>query len=238
MDNISDKELSVISDVEQSLMNQLDTLVDVNLNIAEITFETIIDNDILKEIPIVKTAAALVKTGFAIREMHFAKNFVIFIKELNTGNIDPAEFEKFKHKMISDLNYRNKVLEYLVTIIDRIIKNEKVQILARLFENYYKGKYNWDKFTHFSECTDKMILDDIKILEILYINKTNDISEVSSEIIGIDKEVFLCSCNRLASLGFILSKSVHGMSFGIAPVTILFRISSDGILFYESLDRK
>lgn len=53
-------------------------LTDVGTDFTEIGIDLFLDNEIIKDIPVVKTIFSLVKTGLAIRERCFAKNFLTF----------------------------------------------------------------------------------------------------------------------------------------------------------------
>ena len=60
----------------------------------ELGIDSILENDSLKEIPIIKTFLSIGKITKNIRERNLIKNLVIFLNELNSGNIDKEKLNK------------------------------------------------------------------------------------------------------------------------------------------------
>ena len=52
---------------------------------AEIGLDAVMEEGVLKDIPIVSTAIALYKIGNSIKERHNLKKLLIFINEINNG---------------------------------------------------------------------------------------------------------------------------------------------------------
>ena len=65
----------------------------------ELGIDSILENDSLKEIPIIKTFLSIGKITKNIRERNLIKNLVIFLNELNSGNIDKEKLNKHKEKL-------------------------------------------------------------------------------------------------------------------------------------------
>ncbi|MDE1944537.1 MAG: hypothetical protein KGH97_03555, partial [Patescibacteria group bacterium] len=68
--------------------------LDLAIDYSEIGLDEFFDNGLLKEIPIVRSLAAIVRTGIAIRERFFIKKFVVFLRELHQGSVDKKEWEE------------------------------------------------------------------------------------------------------------------------------------------------
>ena len=82
-----------MKEYEEKKSNQIseelvETSMDLTIDYAELTLDTIFDGAILEEIPIIKTIVSTYKIGTSIRERHFAKKLAIFLKEFHANEID------------------------------------------------------------------------------------------------------------------------------------------------------
>jgi len=116
-------------------------------------FET---SEVLKEVPLVKTAVALFKTGIAIREWHFVQKLLAFLKEFHGNSTESQGTRVFRDKINSDSAFRDKVASHLLVILDRYVTTEKAQILAHLFRAHVNGEIEWDDFVSLSEILDAL----------------------------------------------------------------------------------
>lgn len=116
-------------------------------------FET---SEVLKEVPLVKTAVALFKTGIAIRDWHFVQKLLTFLKEFHQNSTEGQGTRAFREKINSDSEFRDKVASHLLVILDRYVTTEKAQILAHLFRAHVNGEISWDDFVSLSEILDAL----------------------------------------------------------------------------------
>lgn len=56
----------------------IDSSLDLATDYSEIALDSILNNDLISEIPVVKSIVALGKVGISIKEMHFAKKVLFF----------------------------------------------------------------------------------------------------------------------------------------------------------------
>lgn len=140
---------------------------------------------------------------------------------------------------MSNIKYKEKVIDTIMIFIDNFKEEEKSKIYANLFKSYIIGILNWDKFINFSNCLDILFLYDIEILKHFY--KTEN--EVGYNI-SKDMEEHKGTLNRLQYLGFLESDMLQSISLdsmklggnNTAPIKISYYISNDGVLFYESIN--
>src|SRR5882757_4297819 len=97
------------------------TLKDTNLHgvaidFSEITIDSLLKDDLLKEIPIVKTLVSFAKLGVNIRDRLFLKKIISFMIELKDKS--PSERSIMINKIDDSKEYRVKVGEKLLYIID------------------------------------------------------------------------------------------------------------------------
>jgi len=134
----------------------VDPTIDLSIDYAEIGIDELIENEILKEIPLVKSVKAFVDVGSAIKERAFLKRTLLFLNEFHKGNIGETQMAEFQLRFNEENKYRNKVLEALMVFIDRSFDSIKPIILARLFVQHLNSKFSWDEFLTLNQCLDKL----------------------------------------------------------------------------------
>ena len=129
-------------------------------NYAEIGLDAVMDDGILKDIPIVSTAIAIYKIGSSIKERHNLKKLLLFLNELNNGIVDEQKRKEYQRKFKSNEKFRNREIEYLLVLIDRYISYDKPQMLAKLYLAYLDGIIIWEELTMYAEVVDRFLLLD------------------------------------------------------------------------------
>lgn len=132
------------------------TTLDLSIDYSEAVLDDIIEDGILKEIPIIKTVASVISVGIKIRERHFAKKFFTFLREFHSKVITDENLNSFINKFNSDSTYREKITEHILVYNDKFLQIEKSKILANLFLSYVERRIDWDLFSELSECLEKL----------------------------------------------------------------------------------
>lgn len=197
-------------------------------NVAEITIDSILEEGLLKQIPIVSTVTSLCKIAINLHDRNLLKQTLSFINEFNSGEIDNAKLEKYKERM-SNNKIAEKELGRVLIILNRIIDEKKSKILAKLYLAYINENISWDKFCELSEISEKIFVQDIEVLL--------DIKENSN----IFNEEKVHNYLRLVSLGLLK----NDMNFNSGSATVMtFEGSTDeveltrlGIQFYDLIKR-
>ncbi|WP_180904020.1 hypothetical protein, partial [Flavobacterium chungangense] len=99
MDNLQVSDNSMSQQFTQELLNPN---IDLATDYSEIYIDDLIQNETLKEIPIIKTVVGVIKTGISINKFFFAKKLLSFIREFNSGQIDAEKKDKFQKKINDD----------------------------------------------------------------------------------------------------------------------------------------
>jgi hypothetical protein len=129
---------------------------DNSLNYAEIGLDTFISDDVLKEIPIVKTIVGVVKSGLKVKEIFFSKKILTFLKEFHSSKLPVEKLEKFQIEFNSKIKYREKVLQEIMVLNDNFIQIEKSKIFANLFSAHLNEAYGWNDFMNLSYCLSQL----------------------------------------------------------------------------------
>lgn len=152
--------------IEKAVENGLkDTAFNLATDYSELGLDSFMDNDAIKEIPIVKSVVGLVQGGMAIREIFLAKKLLTFLKVYHSGKIKQEKKEEFLQKFHDNKKYRESVVEQIMTLNDRFISIEKSKVLANLFLAHLNEKFDWDGFCQLSECLDDLHTRGFKILD-------------------------------------------------------------------------
>ena len=156
---------------------------------TEIGLDAVMDDGILKDIPIVSTAVAIYKIGSSIKERHNLKKLLVFIKELNNGIVDEKKRKEYQQKFKSNKKFRNQEIEYLLILIDRYISYDKPQMLAKLYLAYLDSGIKWDEFTQYAEVIDRLLPGDImgNAENIRYSKRKESLQRLSS--LGLTREL-------------------------------------------------
>lgn len=156
---MSCKEKSITESFVNSIKNNA---LDATIETAEIVLDSSIDNEILKEIPILKYAVTAYQLFDDIKGRVFLQKLQQFIISFNAGLTSDDEIRKQRDRFIG--NDRDKELTYISIIIDRYLDIKKPVILAKLYLAYLDDFLLWDEFCSYSEIIDKLLFNDLKYL--------------------------------------------------------------------------
>lgn len=154
------------NNIENSIKRELkNNIIDLSIDYAELTLDSILENDAIKELPVVKSIVGVIKGGLKVREAFFAKKILTFFREFHKGNINESKRIAFCDKIENDEKYRNKVIEQIVILNERFLEIEKSKILANLLLAHINGKYKWEVFKDLTICLNNLHLKGLLILE-------------------------------------------------------------------------
>jgi hypothetical protein len=140
------------------------TNFDNALDYAEIGLDSFVSNEVLKEIPIVKTIVGVVRGGLKVKEIFFAKKILTFLKEFHSRKLSQDKLSKFKSEFKEDYKYREKIIEQIMIFNETFIQIEKSKVFANLFAAHLNEKYGWDDFLNLSMCLQHMNMYGVDLL--------------------------------------------------------------------------
>lgn len=148
----------------------LDSTIDLSMDVLEISIDELCKNDIVKNIPIIKTIVTGYTVGTAIYERHLMKNTLRFIVKFNAKTIKPKKLAKYRKKLNDNPNFAEDELGRVLFLLNKTIDSVKAEILANLFRNYVEETISWEQFCELSDITDRIFVADIAILSFAYQN--------------------------------------------------------------------
>lgn len=135
-------------------------------DIAEVGIDLLIQNEAIKEIPILSSLLALWKGGLAIRDYLFLRKLSSFLKKYDS--IDEKFRLEFIEKTRIDATYRKEMGEYIISLLERLDQLSKAEAFAKIFAAYLEHKISLKEYKSFSFALDKVNFDDINVLVDFY----------------------------------------------------------------------
>lgn len=152
------EELSLAINFSDSLA---ENTVDCIGELAEVGLDSILEDGLLADVPIISTAISVYKIGSSIKERHNLKKLVIFLNEINKGILDSQKRCEYRLKFQSNEKFRNQEIEFLLVLIDRYISYDKPQMLAKLYLAYLDGVIVWGEFSVYAEVIERLLSVDV-----------------------------------------------------------------------------
>ena len=117
---------------------------DILADMAELPIDSLIANETLKQIPVVKSFLALVETGANIHDKLFLKKILVFL--CNIDDVSVTSREKMISKIDQSDKYRISVGEKVLYVIDACADHESASRASRLFRAFLLGKISYEDF--------------------------------------------------------------------------------------------
>lgn len=103
-------------------------------NIAEVGLDEILQNEFLKDIPVISSLVSIYKIGNNIHYAHLLKKYACFLDEFNRDSFENGSWNKYKQYF--EESNRKRDIEYLLILLERYIEEDKARRLAKIYEAY------------------------------------------------------------------------------------------------------
>ena len=128
--------------------------------ISENVMDNLLDDEILKDIPLVGLLFKFKNVVSNIQDKLFAKKLLTLLKELE--NVSTEKRNEQINKIDSNSEYKTKVGEKLLFIINNCEDSEKSIVIGKIFKAFLEEKINYDDFLRASNCINKITYIDFK----------------------------------------------------------------------------
>jgi len=195
------------NNLTESVSNEIvRTTVDLGIEYSELALDDFLADGILKEIPFIKTIYSIGKLGLSIKERHFVKKLLVFLKEFHSKTLDEYKISDFKFRFDTDKKYRNQVTEHLMVYTDSFLNIDKAKVFANLFRAFIYGAFDWNHFIHLSTCLNLINLKAFSYLEMLAKHDFK-IPEDNEDTTPLETE----KVNHFYILVVLVMRQVHGV---------------------------
>ena len=137
---------------------------DLMLDYSELALDTFLDNETIKEIPVVKSIVGLYKGVLAIREIFLVKKLLVFLQDYHSGELSQSRKDEFLQKFNTEKSYKEAVIQQIIIMNDRYVHVEKSKILSKLFQAHVNDRITWEDFCYLSEYLDNLHTRAFKVL--------------------------------------------------------------------------
>ena len=192
-------------------------------DITELGIDSLLDDGVFKDLPIVSMQVGVKNTYQNIHDRNLLKQTLTFIKQFNSGSINQEKLNKYRDMLNTDSKKAEKELGRVLIILNSTIDMEKSQMLANLYKSYINEKINWNQFCEFAEIIKMLFLNDFNIIDLIY---KHQITDSGIEIYPID---------RLTSLGIVntVMKTIMISSNTSSKSDKYVNLTTIGQKFYE-----
>lgn len=207
-------DLTIIPTFYEALFN--DNIKGVSIDFTELALDNMVEGlSCVKDIPLIGTAVALLKTAKNIYTRFELKKQLVFIQRVQKGERDQAGIEKRIKAYENKEKWFYDEAELLLVYLSRQNKVEKALILAELYLDYINEKISSETLHDCLDILDQIFLSDLPHL--LKINQEEadiDIENLGDNVMANLKMIDfdLVRCGRLSSMGLL--HTINGFSFG------------------------
>jgi len=132
------------------------------VDLGDIGLSELLDESVLKEIPIIKLVIACRKTWTAIHDQLFIRKVTGFLRAC--PRFTDAEKEAFIREHLSDPKKSKNLNAAIVLILDKLDDLEKPEMFAKVFAAFVRGKIPLECFRRLASALDIGFIEDLKVL--------------------------------------------------------------------------
>ncbi|UHO38898.1 hypothetical protein H5J24_01555 [Chryseobacterium capnotolerans] len=128
-------------------------------DINEVFLDSFLESGIIKDIPILGLVSKVINIGNTIQERLYTKKLLTFLKQLE--DTKPEDREKEINKIDENENYKTKVGEKLLYIINETDDCEKAEYIGILFKWFLEQELEYVDFIRCVDCINKTNIIDL-----------------------------------------------------------------------------
>lgn len=143
----------------------------------EVLIDSVTENEDIKNLPGVKSVAAVVDSVKYIHQTSYIKRLTAFLTHFEDHLTDEKKKEKYRQKITGDKARRNKELKYILAIIEQYTSEEKAKMLCSVYLAFLDNMINWSQFIKYSETIYQLLPYDYDLI----VNRLSHLHKVDEE---------------------------------------------------------
>ena len=153
-----------MKEIEQSLDKTIDSsnLEGLTTDFAEIALDSVMEDGILKEIPVFGTIFKVAKLGVNVNDFLLYKKVFKFLFQIKDISLDKRQ--QFYENIKETEDYNKNVGEAVLLLLDKLDDMEKPAIIGKLFAETLNGNLDYKTFLRLSYIVERMFAPDIQEL--------------------------------------------------------------------------
>ncbi len=180
----------------------LEPVFSSSIDLAEIGIDSLLDDGIFKNIPIVSLLVGVGKTAQNIHDRNLLKQTLNFIKTFNDKQISAEKMRKYKEAINNNAKKAEEELGRVLIILNNNVEIKKSQMLAKIYRAYIEEIITWEQFCELSDAITRLFITDIHLLYKIFNQEVTD----TTQCLGYQAD-------RLISIG-LLDTATKSMSVG------------------------
>lgn len=162
------KEEYDILPVEEAETVIFDSAIDVGVDISEMCLDMLLDEGVVKDIPVLGTFYKVGKIGYSIGRITYIKKLLVFAQEMQRNDVDGAVLKKHKELLQSNPKKYYNDLEFIIQYLNRQVGYEKSILNARAYYLYLNEEIEYDDLILLWEIIDQFYVSDKTVLVEIY----------------------------------------------------------------------
>lgn len=146
------------------------SLTDVGIDFLELGIDSVLQDGLLKDIPIVGTIVGVGKFAQNVHDRNLLRQTLVFINEFNNGRISSAKIEKHRKKLQQNPKLMEEEMGRVLILLDKNIDMVKSVFEAKFYSAYVDDKITWNEFCELCDITDRLFISDLTNLKEAYTN--------------------------------------------------------------------
>lgn len=196
-------------------------------NNGEVILDSVTNSTLVEKIPVFGTILSVYKVGKALEHIHNLKKLETFIRKIGNGCASDVEISQHVQVLLAKRKNLKDELGLISIILERIIDEEHVDFLAKIYLSYIAKKISWKDFLQFSTIVERFLPGDIQSFK-----RFVEIAETDDPVLA-----------RAYSLGLVDIKSSLNTDVESDTQTLVFgdversayNLTEFGRKFYDSL---
>jgi hypothetical protein len=197
--NIVPPEMSLMETITES------DLSDIVVDLSESLFDQLLQDGLLRDIPVVGSLVNMAKAGIDVANYLFVQKIIRFLYHLK--DIPEEQRQRFLAQLDADEKFKRRVGENLLLLLNRLDDMQKPELLGRVFRAYIVGSIDYATYQKLAVAVDRIRLYNIPYLLDFY--------EHQPEPEAADDEML----QDLAFCGLVNIPEVKGLVFGRSGYT-------------------
>lgn len=216
-----------------------ENLSDPIIDSLELGIDSMFDNPLLAELPVVKYFFATGKTIVAIRDKLFLRKTLKFLSDFQHKTVDQEELDKRKNALDKKEKWIIDEIEFLILTIERTDREEKAKVISELYKEYLNGQLTKYNFEDYCSITERLFLLDILQLRADYDyvleEERNENPPTGNYVYG--KTSYTEQLGRLLALGLLTISAKTHPKMTTSEDLLEYKLSARGRKYCEILSR-
>ena len=188
----------------------------------EDTLDSLINNEAVENIPILKILIGFCKTGAAIHERNLMRQTIAFLLGLKNGSLTEEQIAVYRKKVFKNQKRALQELERILIVLNQQIDVQHSQILGLFYRAYVDQKIDWNTFCELDEINRRMFTSDYDVLFNFELFEETETQHADRYRV-----------DRLASLGLLQPMEGKQTWGDVENGTTKYELSSIGNIFYQ-----